>query len=429
MPSHSSRPSSSVEQVGELGLLGRAAAPTRARTIACARAGDPLGRRQVEQPLQHGVDHRAAGGRGAGPLGQPVDDPEAVEQRAGHEVAGPRRRQRRRAGRLRLGRLGQREPVDRRRRSACGRDGRRCPAPCSCPHSTTDPGHDPGAPRPRLRWGRGRRTGRPPRGRDAPGEQPSARSSDGRIVLARPFGVPVDVTPAWFLVAALITWGFGATVESSSPGSARGGTPSRWRSRCCSTLSVLVHELSHTFLALRSGLPVRRISLHVLGGVSEIERPADTPGREAGIAAGRTAGVAAAGGRRRSSSGRPLEPGTVVPAARLGARCSATCWSALFNLLPGPAARRRAGAVGRGLGATGRRHTGTVVAGWAGRVARRAGPRPRRSPLRRRCAVSPHARRRGLGRAARHLHLGRRQPGDPRRAVCRSGCPASPPAG
>ena len=136
---------------------------------------------------------------------------------------------------------------------------------------TSDTSRDPAPGRPRLAWWT----------RTLPAPGAPAR---GRLVIARPFGVPVDVTPAWFLVAGLITWGFAATVEREVPGL---GT---WRYAVSLTfalllyLSVLVHELSHTVVALRSGLPVRRISLHLLGGVSEIERPAETPGREAGIA-------------------------------------------------------------------------------------------------------------------------------------------------
>jgi Zn-dependent protease/CBS domain-containing protein len=192
------------------------------------------------------------------------------------------------------------------------------------------------------------------------------RSSDGRIVVARPFGVPVDVTPAWFLVAALITWGFAATVERIVPGLGP------WRYAVSLTfalllyLSVLVHELSHTVVALRSGLPVRRISLHVLGGVSEIERPAATPAREAGIAlAGPLVSLVLAGAGFLVAEA--TEPGTVV---RLLARALmlSNLLVGLFNLLPGlplDGGRALSAAVWR---ATGRRHTGTVVAGWAGRV-------------------------------------------------------------
>ena len=113
--------------------------------------------------------------------------------------------------------------------------------------------------------------------------------------------MPVDVTPTWFLVAGLITWGFAPTVERHGPRAS-----ASWRYAVSLAfalllyLSVLVHELSHTVVALQAGLPVRRISLHLLGGVSEIERPAKTAGREAGIAA---AGPASRWCSPRSPSG------------------------------------------------------------------------------------------------------------------------------
>ena len=44
---------------------------------------------QVEQVLEHLVDDGAAHGVEGERLGEPVDGAEAVEQRAGHEVAGP----------------------------------------------------------------------------------------------------------------------------------------------------------------------------------------------------------------------------------------------------------------------------------------------------------------------------------------------------
>ena len=191
------------------------------------------------------------------------------------------------------------------------------------------------------------------------------RPGAGRLVIARPFGVPVDVTPAWFLVAGLITWGFAATVEREVPGL---GT---WRYAVSLTfalllyLSVLVHELSHTVVALRSGLPVRRISLHLLGGVSEIERPAETPGREAGIAvAGPLVSLLLAA--VAFGVGELLEPGTVGRLLAWALMLSNLLVGA-FNLLPGlplDGGRVVSAAVWR---ATGHRHTGTVVAGWAGR--------------------------------------------------------------
>jgi Zn-dependent protease len=191
------------------------------------------------------------------------------------------------------------------------------------------------------------------------------RSEPRRLVIARPFGVPVDVTPAWFLVAGLITIGFAAAVERDVPGLGL------WRYAVSLTfalllyVSILLHELSHTVVALRSGLAVRRISLHLLGGESEFERPPDSPGREAGIAvAGPLVSLLVAG--LAFVVGELLDPGTV---GRLlaGALMVSNLAVGVFNLLPGlplDGGRVVSAAVWR---ATGRRHTGTVVAGWLGR--------------------------------------------------------------
>jgi Zn-dependent protease/CBS domain-containing protein len=166
-------------------------------------------------------------------------------------------------------------------------------------------------------------------------------------------------------VAGLITWVFAEAVDEAVPGLGP------WRYAVSLTfalllyLSVFLHELSHTVVALRSGLPVRRISLHVLGGVSEIERPAQTPGREAGIAlAGPLVSLLVAA--VAFVVAEVLEPPSV---ARLLARALmvSNLLVGVFNLLPGlplDGGRVISAVVWR---ATGRRHTGTVVAGWVGR--------------------------------------------------------------
>lgn len=190
--------------------------------------------------------------------------------------------------------------------------------------------------------------------------------SNGRLVIARFFGVPVDVTPMWFVVGALVAYGFAGTVEVAVPGLGP------WRYAVSATFavllyaSILLHELGHTVVALRSGLPVNRISLHLLGGFSEIARPAPTPAREAGIAvAGPLVSLLlAAGGYAVAGL---LEPGTI---GHLLARAFqiTNLLVGVFNLVPGLPLDG-----GRVLSATvwrfsGRRPLGNLVAGWAGRV-------------------------------------------------------------
>jgi Zn-dependent protease len=192
------------------------------------------------------------------------------------------------------------------------------------------------------------------------------RDGSGGVLIGRPFGVPVYVTPTWFLVAALITVGFATTVESRVPGIGQWKYAVSLSFALLLYLSVLIHELSHTVVALRSGLPVRRISLYLLGGVSEIERPAPTPGKEAGIA---VAGPLVSLVLAALSYGiyEVLEPGTV---GRLLAQAlmSSNLVVGIFNMLPGlplDGGRVLSAAVWKG---TGQRQRGNMVAAWVGRV-------------------------------------------------------------
>ena len=91
-------------------------------------------------------------------------------------------------------------------------------------------------------------------------------------------------------------------------------------------VSVLLHELAHSVLAKAYGLPVRRITLYLLGGVSEIEKEPPTPGKEFMVAAAGpvlSLGLAAdvrvdrprrhARQRRDGGRVRPHESGARVP--------------------------------------------------------------------------------------------------------------------
>ncbi|MFF6994017.1 site-2 protease family protein [Streptomyces sp. NPDC008313] len=216
----------------------------------------------------------------------------------------------------------------------------------------------------------------------APGDRPPARTRaragrrgraarDGKdpgggILMGRPFGVPVYVAPSWFLVAALITWVFGGQLDRVLPelGAARYLVSLFFA--VAFYASVLVHELAHTIAALRFKLPVRRIQLQFFGGVSEIEKESDTPGREFVLAfVGPLLSLVLSGVFYLAM--QAVEPGT-VPGVLLAGLMVSNLLVAGFNLLPGLPLDG-----GRMLRAvvwkiTGKPMSGTVAAAWVGRA-------------------------------------------------------------
>jgi Zn-dependent protease len=108
-------------------------------------------------------------------------------------------------------------------------------------------------------------------------EQPDRRRQGQHgWVVARPFGIPVHVSPYWFIIAGVFIVIYANDLSALS-------TSMRYVVAAAFVVllyvSVLVHELAHSVVARGYGLPVRRILLYPLGGVSEIEREAPTPGR------------------------------------------------------------------------------------------------------------------------------------------------------
>jgi Zn-dependent protease/CBS domain-containing protein len=108
-------------------------------------------------------------------------------------------------------------------------------------------------------------------------EQPERRGQHG-IIVARPFGIPVYVSPYWFIIAGVFIVIYANDLSRTLQGSSRYVVAAAFV--VLLYVSVLVHELSHCVVARGFGLPVRRILLYPLGGVSEIEREAPTPVRE-----------------------------------------------------------------------------------------------------------------------------------------------------
>jgi Zn-dependent protease/CBS domain-containing protein len=117
----------------------------------------------------------------------------------------------------------------------------------------------------------------PPESPDRGGHD--GRSRSGGLVVAKPFGIPVYISPYWIVIAAVYVVLYANNFRGTlGDGAAKYVLAAVFV--ILLYLSVLVHELSHSVVARGYGLPVRRILLYPLGGVSEIEKEPETPRRE-----------------------------------------------------------------------------------------------------------------------------------------------------
>ncbi len=118
------------------------------------------------------------------------------------------------------------------------------------------------------------------------------------IRLGRLWGIPIGLHVSWFLIFGLVTWslasGYFPEGYPDIPG------PAYWLLAAITSLlffgSVLAHELGHSFVAVRYGVPVRGITLFIFGGVAQIGEEPPTAGTEFRIAiAGPLTSLALAG--------------------------------------------------------------------------------------------------------------------------------------
>ena len=157
-------------------------------------------------------------------------------------------------------------------------------------------------------------------------------------MLGRIAGIPLVADPSWFLQVAVLTLIARANITGFVIGrDAEQATA--WIVSIALALGIVAcivtHELAHSVVARAYGLPVKRIVLFVLGGVSQIEREAPNPRAEAAIAvAGPLTSMliaCALGG-----VGLLLEPGAVHlrESSPWGWFATINWFLAAFNLLP-----------------------------------------------------------------------------------------------
>lgn len=101
-------------------------------------------------------------------------------------------------------------------------------------------------------------------------------------------GIPVEINISWLIVLTLVTWSFGnGFYPESYPGLF--SPVVIWILALLTALmlflSILIHEFSHAIVASRGGVPIRRITLFMFGGVAQMGHEVDEPSLELRMAA------------------------------------------------------------------------------------------------------------------------------------------------
>lgn len=97
--------------------------------------------------------------------------------------------------------------------------------------------------------------------------------ADARVRLGRFSRVPVYLHFSWFLVFALLTWtlAVGYFPESSPDLPAVANWAKALVTPVLFFASILLHELGHAVVAMRLGVRIRKVTLFIFGGVSQME--------------------------------------------------------------------------------------------------------------------------------------------------------------
>ena len=115
-------------------------------------------------------------------------------------------------------------------------------------------------------------------------EQTPAPRPPGTLRIGQIAGIDVLVRSSWLLVAVLIAVLMAPRIEAEAPGLGPLKYVAGLAFAVLLYLSILLHEASHAISARHYGLPVNSISIHFLGGATEIGGEARTPRAEFVIA-------------------------------------------------------------------------------------------------------------------------------------------------
>jgi len=155
------------------------------------------------------------------------------------------------------------------------------------------------------------------------------------------FGIPIHVHVSWFAVFFFLTWSLATGfLPETLPGLS---APRYWGMGAVAALllflSVLLHELGHSYVALRYQIPIKQITLFIFGGVAHMGKEPPSPRAEfliaiAGPLVSLVLGAACYGGAMavESLSAQPGLRGLIVLGVFLS---TVNVQLGLFNLIPG----------------------------------------------------------------------------------------------
>jgi Zn-dependent protease/CBS domain-containing protein len=159
--------------------------------------------------------------------------------------------------------------------------------------------------------------------------------------IGRALGIPIHVHASWFVVFFFVTWSLATGyLPETLPGLS---APRYWGmggfAALLLFLSVLLHELGHSYVALRYQIPIKQITLFIFGGMAHMGKEPPSPRAEfliamAGPLVSLILGAGCLGGAMAVESlfARSGIQGLVVLGSLLG---MVNVQLGLFNLIPG----------------------------------------------------------------------------------------------
>jgi Zn-dependent protease/predicted transcriptional regulator len=188
------------------------------------------------------------------------------------------------------------------------------------------------------------------------------------LSLGKVFGISLSVDLSWFLVMAMLTWTFAVGYYPSEFKNwplaeywITGGVTAVLLFGC-----VLLHELGHSFTALRFKIPVKGITLYIFGGISQISEEPKNAASEFWITiAGPAVSLVLAGVFTLLA---PFLTGLLPVLAVVKYLAYANLLLGLFNLIPGFPLDGGGVLMAIVWGITRNRHRSILVAAYAGRV-------------------------------------------------------------